>query len=77
MAETYKGSISSVLSNVTSAISGSQYVSSAGDMINKSKTFISANDKIKRTTGIDIRKAMGGKSAAEIAEERIRNDMES
>ena len=44
-------------------------------MINKSKTFAYANDSIKRTVGIDIRKAMGGKTVAEIAEDRLKNDV--
>jgi len=43
-------------------------------MINKSKALINANDSIKRTVGIDIRKAIGGKSTAEIAEERLRTE---
>jgi hypothetical protein len=34
----------------------------------------SASDAVKRTVGVDIRRAMGGKSAAEIAEERLRKD---
>lgn len=34
----------------------------------------SASDSIKRTVGIDIRRAMGGKTAAEIAEERLKNE---
>lgn len=36
-----------------------------------------ASDNIKRATGLDIRRAMGGKSAAEIAEERLKNEYES
>ena len=34
----------------------------------------SASDSIKRTVGVDIRRALGGKSAAEIAEERLRKE---
>jgi len=38
----------------------------------------SASDAVKRTVGVDIRRAMGGKTAAEIAEERLKKDqMES
>ena len=66
------GSISSALSNMTTAISSSQYLASASDALNKSKVLINANDSIKRTVGFDIRKAIGGKSAAEIAEERLK-----
>lgn len=44
-------------------------------MINKSKAFINANDSIRRTTGLDIRKTLGGKSAAEIAEQRLKDDL--
>jgi hypothetical protein len=42
-------------------------------------TFVtSASDAVKRTVGVDIRRAMGGKTAAEIAEERLKKDqMES
>ena len=34
----------------------------------------SASDAVKRTVGVDIRRAMGGKTAAEIAEERLKKD---
>lgn len=57
---------------MTTAISSSQYLASASDALNKSKVLINANDSIKRTVGFDIRKAIGGKSAAEIAEERLK-----
>ena len=46
-------------------------------MINKSKTLINANDSIRRTVGIDIRKAIGGKTAAEIAEERLHTEVKA
>jgi hypothetical protein len=48
-----------VLKKATKAVSGSTYLATA-------------TDSIKRTTGIDIRKAMGGKNANEMAEERLR-----
>lgn len=41
-------------------------------MLGKSKALISANDSIKRTTGFDIRTSLGGKTAAEIAEDRLK-----
>ena len=33
-----------------------------------------ASDAVKRTVGVDIRRAMGGKTAAEIAEDRLKKD---
>jgi hypothetical protein len=33
-----------------------------------------ASDAIKRNVGVDIRKALGGKTAVEIAEERLKAD---
>jgi hypothetical protein len=46
-------------------------------MINKSKALINANDSIRRTVGLDIRKTLGGKTAAEIAEERLTTDLKN
>ena len=36
-----------------------------------------ASDAVKRTVGVDIRRAMGGKTAVEIAEERLKKDQEA
>ena len=44
--------------------------------VSNSSYLVSANDSIKRTVGVDIRRAMGGKSAAEMAEERLKKDLD-
>jgi hypothetical protein len=42
--------------------------------VTNSTYLTSASDTIKRSVGVDIRKALGGKTAAEIAEERLKKD---
>lgn len=39
-----------------------------------SKILAKASDTIKRNTGLDIHRAIGGKTAAEIAEERLKKE---
>lgn len=63
-----------ILGGVSSAIGSSTYVASASSMLSKSKVLVNASDSIRRTTGIDIRRAMGGKTAAEIAETRLQKE---
>ena len=41
-----------------------------------SSVLTSASDTIKRNVGVDIRSALGGKSAVEIAEERLKKDLQ-
>jgi len=60
--------------SVTSAISSSKYLQDASKMMEKSAMLQNANDTLKRTVGVDIRKAIGGKTAAEIAEARLKSD---
>lgn len=45
--------------------------------ITSSKGFAKASDSIKRVIGVDIHGALGGKSCAEVAEERLRKDLGS
>ena len=44
--------------------------------VSNSSYLVSANDSIKRTVGLDIRRAMGGKTAAELAEERLKKELD-
>lgn len=67
----------SIVGGVTGALSKSEYLSNAGQILQKSKMLTNASDNIKRATGLDIRRAMGGKTAAEIAEERLKNEYQS
>jgi hypothetical protein len=39
-----------------------------------SKILAKASDTIKRNTGLDLHKAIGGKTAADIAEERLKKE---
>jgi hypothetical protein len=56
-------------------ISGSLGSVSTGLGKAANSTFVTtASDAVKRTVGVDIRRAMGGKTAAEIAEERLKKD---
>jgi hypothetical protein len=65
---------SSIMGGMSSALAKSEYLNSAGQMLQKSKVLASASDSVRRVTGVDVRRAMGGKSAADIAEERIKGD---
>ena len=58
------------------SIGSSTYVTNATKAVQESTYLASASDTIKRTVGVDIRAAIGGKSLAESAEERLRKDME-
>lgn len=65
------GQLTSAVGNVA----GSMGSLSAGLQKATNSTYVtSASDAIKRTVGVDIRRAMGGKTAAEIAEERLKKD---
>lgn len=59
------------------SIGNSTYVTNATKAVQESTYLASASDTIKRTVGVDIRAAIGGKSLAESAEERLRKDMEA
>ena len=67
---------------MTAAISnaaGSELVAnaaSAAKAVTNSTYVTAASDTIRRNVGVDIRKALGGKSAVEIAEERLKQDLE-
>ena len=43
--------------------------------LTQSKGFAKASDSIKRAIGVDIHGALGGKSCAEVAEERLAKDL--
>ena len=64
---------------MTSAIGSvagkSEYLQSAAKAVTNSSVLTSASDTIKRNVGVDIRSALGGKSAVEIAEERLKKDL--
>lgn len=63
---TYMGKLTSAVGNmVPTSVSGA---------IQGSKTFAKASDSIKRAVGVDIHAAMGGKSAVDIAEERLKKE---
>lgn len=59
------------------SIGSSTYVTNATKAVQESTYLASASDTIKRTVGVDIRAAIGGKSLAEGAEERLKKDMEA
>lgn len=52
----------------------SEVIASAASTMQSSKILAKASDTIKRNTGLDIHRAIGGKTAAEIAEERLKKD---
>lgn len=55
----------------------SEVIASAASTVQGSKILAKASDTIKRNTGIDLHKAIGGKTAADIAEERLKKEQES
>lgn len=57
-----------------SAVGSSKIGQSVSNSVSGSTYLASASDSIKRTVGVDLRRAMGGKTAVEIAEERLRAD---
>jgi hypothetical protein len=64
------------LGGALSAVTNSEYITNATKFVQSSNVLQNANDTIKRTVGVDIRKYVGGKSAVEIAEERLRQEQE-
>jgi len=71
-----QGALSSIGSTLSS-VANSEYVASGLKNLQNSSVLMNASDSIKRTTGMDIRKAIGGKTAVEIAEERLRKDQQT
>ena len=55
----------------------SNLVQNASSAITNSQLFTKASDGLKRRVGVDIRGALGGKSAVEKAEERLQADRAS
>lgn len=55
----------------------SEVIASAASTVQGSKILAKASDTIKRNTGLDLHKAIGGKTAADIAEERLKKEQES
>lgn len=62
--------IGQALGNVVS----SEVIASATSTVQSSKILAKASETIKRNTGLDIHRAIGGKTAAEIAEERLKKE---
>ena len=60
------------LGGLSSAIGSSGIGQSVSNAVTSSTYLTSASDTIHRTVGVDIRRAMGGKTQVEIAEERLR-----
>ena len=56
---------------MTGSLSGGSIGKTISDVTN-SHAATAASDAVKRVVGVDIRRAMGGKTAVEIAEERLR-----
>lgn len=52
----------------------SEVISAAASTMQSSKILAKASDTIKRNTGLDFHKAIGGKTAVEIAEDRLRKE---
>lgn len=67
-------SYGSQLTSALSSVAKSEYLNNAAKTVQNSQYLSSASDTIKRAVGVDIRRALGGKTAAEIAEERIKKD---
>jgi hypothetical protein len=65
------GMIGGAVGSVTGSLGG---VSAGLGKAANSTYVTAASDAVKRTVGVDIRRAMGGKTAAEIAEERLKKD---
>lgn len=55
----------------------SEVIASAASTVQGSKILAKASDTIKRNIGLDLHKAIGGKTAADIAEERLKKEQES
>jgi len=72
----YLGSVTSAISNVTGKSELMANAASAAKAVTNSTYVTAASDTIRRNVGVDIRKALGGKSAVEIAEERLKQDLE-
>lgn len=65
------------LSSAVGGLAGGMGSISAGLQKATNSTYVTAaSDAVKRTVGVDIRRAMGGKTAAEIAEERLKKDQQ-
>lgn len=75
-------SIGSVASSMSSSkpakgSEGTGALSSITKSLQTSKGLASVSDSIKRNTGLDIHKAIGGKTAVQLAEERLQREQES
>lgn len=56
---------------------GTGALNSITKSLQTSKGLASVSDSIKRNTGLDIHKALGGKTAVDLAEERLQRERES
>lgn len=68
------GSMASGVSSAKANTSGG--LSSVTKTIQSSKGIAQFSDTIKRNTGLDIHRALGGKTAVDLAEERLQKDAE-
>lgn len=70
------GSVASGMSSQKGASGGSGTISSITKSLQTSKGLAQTSDSIKRYTGIDIHGAIGGKTAVQLAEERLQKEQE-
>lgn len=77
-------SIGSVASGITGSGANAQKSTEGTGTLNSitkslqtSKGLASMSDSIKRNTGLDIHKALGGKTAVQLAEERLKREQDS
>lgn len=75
------GYLGSGVGSVASGIGGSKSLSgvskglgTVAQSLQSSKGLAQVSDSIKRNTGLDIHKALGGKTAVELAEERLKKE---
>lgn len=71
------GYLGSAVGTVASGIGGSKGISSVTQSLQTSKGLAQVSDTIKRNTGLDIHKALGGKTAVQLAEERLKKEQDS
>jgi len=68
------GYIGNSVGSVASGVSSSGGLSSVTKSLQTSKGLAQMSDSLKRHTGLDIHRALGGKTAVELAEDRLQRD---
>ena len=76
------GYVGSAVGSVASGLGGAKTgvgsgLSSVTESLKTSKGLASMSDSVKRATGLDIHGALGGKTAVQLAEERLKKEQEA